>query len=167
MERFGAAVVGGGAVGTAVAWQLAEAGVPDVVLLERNPRLGEEQSGRSSGVVHAGIYYAKGSLKARLCVEANARLPELCRAHNRRRVLIDITGMDGDIPQLDRFLLGKRVGRLWGRRVKVAILTHPERITRFFENVANNDGANVQVFGDVESARRWLLARQLLDAPER
>lgn len=81
MERFGAAVVGGGAVGTAVAWQLAEAGVEDVVLLERNPRLGEEQSGRSSGVVHAGIYYAKGSLKARLCVEANARLPELCRDH--------------------------------------------------------------------------------------
>lgn len=96
-----------------------------------------------------------------------AGVPERCRAHNRRRVLIDITGMDGDIPQLDRFLLGKRVGRLWGRRVKVAILTHPERITRFFENVANNDGANVQVFGDVESARRWLLARQLLDAPER
>jgi D-amino-acid oxidase len=81
MERVGAAVVGGGAVGTAVAWQLAEAGVPDVLLLERNPRLGEEQSGRSSGVVHAGIYYASGSLKARLCVEANGRLPELCRAH--------------------------------------------------------------------------------------
>ena len=81
METFGAAVVGGGAVGTAVAWQLAEAGVRDVLLLERNARLGEEQSGRSSGVVHAGIYYRAGSLKARLCVEANARLPELCHAH--------------------------------------------------------------------------------------
>ena len=81
METFGAAVVGGGAVGAAVAWQLAEAGVRDVVLLERRARLGEEQSGRSSGVVHAGIYYAPGSLKARLTVEANARLGELCREH--------------------------------------------------------------------------------------
>ena len=95
-----------------------------------------------------------------------AAIPERCRAHNRRRVLIDITGMAGDIPQLDRFLLGKRVGRLWGRRIKVAVLAAPERITRFFENVANNDGANVQAFGDMESARRWLLARQLLDSPE-
>ena len=81
MERIGAAVVGGGAVGAAVAWQLAEAGVADVFLLEKNPTLGEEQSGRSSGVVHAGIYYAEGSLKARLCPVANARMYELCAAH--------------------------------------------------------------------------------------
>ncbi len=81
MVRAGAAVIGGGAVGCAVAWQLAEAGVESVFLLERNARLGEEQSGHSSGVVHAGIYYAAGSLKARLCVEANAHLYELARAH--------------------------------------------------------------------------------------
>ena len=81
MERAGAVVVGGGAVGCAVAWQLADAGIGSVFLLERNPRLGEEQSGRSSGVVHAGIYYTPGSLKARLCVEANARMYELAGAH--------------------------------------------------------------------------------------
>jgi len=81
MERAGAVVVGGGAVGCAVAWQLADAGIGSVILLEKNPRLGEEQSGRSSGVVHAGIYYAEGSLKARLCVEANARMYELAAAH--------------------------------------------------------------------------------------
>ncbi len=81
MERVGAAVVGGGAVGTAVAWQLAGAGVGDVFLLEKSPRLCEGQSGRSSGVVHAGIYYAEGSLKARLCAEANAGMYEFCAAH--------------------------------------------------------------------------------------
>jgi L-2-hydroxyglutarate oxidase LhgO len=81
MDRIGAVVVGGGAVGCAVAWQLADAGIGSVFLLEKNPRLGEEQSGRSSGVVHAGIYYAEGSLKARLCVEANARMYELAREH--------------------------------------------------------------------------------------
>ena len=82
MDRVSAVVVGGGAVGCAVAWQLADAGIGNVFLLERNPRLGEEQSGRSSGVVHAGIYYAEGTLKARLCVEANARMYELARAHS-------------------------------------------------------------------------------------
>ncbi len=81
MDRVGAVVVGGGAVGCASAWRLAEAGVGDVFLLERNERLGEEQSGRSSCVVHAGIYYREGTLKARLCVEANARMYELCREH--------------------------------------------------------------------------------------
>lgn len=81
MERVGAAVVGGGAVGTAVAWQLADAGIGDVFLLEKGPRLCEGQSGRSSGVVHAGIYYAEGSLKARLSVEANAGMYEFCAAH--------------------------------------------------------------------------------------
>src|SRR5512143_1533321 len=81
MERAGAVVVGGGAVGCAVAWQLADAGIGSVFLLERNARPGEEQSGHSSGVVHAGIYYAEGSLKARLCVEANARLYEFSRVH--------------------------------------------------------------------------------------
>jgi len=81
MERAGAVVVGGGAVGCAVAWQLADAGIGSVFLLERNARLGEDQSGRSSGVVHAGIYYAAGSLKAQLCVDANARMYELALAH--------------------------------------------------------------------------------------
>lgn len=81
MDRVGAVVVGGGAVGAAIAWQLADARVRDVFLLERNPALGEEQSGRSSGVVHAGIYYAEGSLKGRLCVDANARMYEFCARH--------------------------------------------------------------------------------------
>ncbi|HQR46989.1 MAG TPA: FAD-dependent oxidoreductase [Thermoanaerobaculia bacterium] len=81
MDRVAAVVVGGGAVGCAVAWQLADAGIGSVFLLEKNPRLGEEQSGRSSGVVHAGIYYAEGSLKARLCADANARMYELAADH--------------------------------------------------------------------------------------
>lgn len=81
MERAGAVVVGGGAVGAAVLWQLSEAGHSNLFLLERNPSLGEEQSGRSSGVVHAGIYHVEGSLKARLCPGANARLFEFCARH--------------------------------------------------------------------------------------
>ena len=104
MGRAGAVVVGGGAVGCAVAWQLADAGIGSVFLLEKNPRLGEEQSGRSSGVVHAGIYYAEGSLKARLCVEANARMYELARAHGIPCVKtgkLVVAPAKGDLPALE------------------------------------------------------------------
>ncbi|MFH1175821.1 MAG: FAD-dependent oxidoreductase [Acidobacteriota bacterium] len=81
MERIGAAVIGGGAVGCAVAHELARTGIRNVFVLERMPSAGEVQSGRNSGVVHAGIYYATGSHKAELCVEANALMYEFCHAH--------------------------------------------------------------------------------------
>jgi L-2-hydroxyglutarate oxidase LhgO len=81
MERIGVAVVGGGVVGCAVARELALAGFKDVFVLEREQRVGEVQSGRNSGVIHAGIYYATESLKAELCVQANPMVYEFCRRH--------------------------------------------------------------------------------------
>jgi L-2-hydroxyglutarate oxidase len=73
------AVVGGGIVGLATARALALRGMK-VVVLEREGRLGEHQTTHNSGVIHAGIYYAPGSLKARLCVEGAAALYEYCAA---------------------------------------------------------------------------------------
>jgi L-2-hydroxyglutarate oxidase LhgO len=81
MERVGTVVIGGGVVGCAVLRELAAAAAEDLFLLEAMPHLGEVQSGRNSGVVHAGLYYAAGSLKAELCVEGNALMYEFCRAH--------------------------------------------------------------------------------------
>lgn len=81
MERIGTVVIGGGVVGCAVLHELAHAGFSDAFLFERMGSVGDVQSGRNSGVVHAGIYYATGSLKAELCVEANALMYEFCRAH--------------------------------------------------------------------------------------
>ncbi len=70
-------IVGGGVVGVAVAAALA-APVRSVLVIERNARLGLETTSRNSGVIHAGIYYAPGSLKARLCVEGRDRLYRYC-----------------------------------------------------------------------------------------
>ena len=81
MERAGVVVIGGGAVGCAVALELAPGRRDDVFLLERMPSVGEVQSGRNSGVIHAGIYYPTGSLKAEACVEANSLVFEFCRKH--------------------------------------------------------------------------------------
>ncbi|QSP94565.1 NAD(P)/FAD-dependent oxidoreductase [Marinobacter salinisoli] len=73
-------VIGAGVVGLAVARRLALAG-HDVVVLEGGSRFGEGTSSRSSEVIHAGIYYPAGSLKARLCVRGRDQLYDYCRDH--------------------------------------------------------------------------------------
>src|SRR5204863_8747250 len=80
------AVIGGGVVGLAVAARLAPAA--EVVVLERGARHGLDTSSRNSEVIHGGMYYPTGSLKARLCVEGNRRLYAFCEAHQvpHRRV---------------------------------------------------------------------------------
>lgn len=75
-----AVVIGAGAVGLAVARALAQAG-RDVVILEKNSHIGEETSARNSEVIHAGIYYPKGSLKAELCVKGRHQLYAFCESH--------------------------------------------------------------------------------------
>ncbi|HTQ68064.1 MAG TPA: L-2-hydroxyglutarate oxidase [Solirubrobacteraceae bacterium] len=76
------AVVGGGIVGLAVARELAvRRPRASVCVLEREPDLARHQSGHNSGVVHAGIYYAPGSLKAKLCVEGARDMYAFCERH--------------------------------------------------------------------------------------
>ncbi|MBI2361943.1 MAG: NAD(P)/FAD-dependent oxidoreductase [Elusimicrobia bacterium] len=73
MERVDGVIVGAGVVGLATAARLASPERP-VVVLERHPRHGVETSSRNSEVVHAGLYYPKGSLKSRLCHEGRRAL---------------------------------------------------------------------------------------------
>lgn len=73
-------VVGAGAVGLACAAELSRAGL-SVVVAERHASPGQETSSRNSQVVHAGIYYPAGSLKAGLCVRGNRSLSAFCEAH--------------------------------------------------------------------------------------
>ena len=80
VQRY--AVVGGGIIGTAVARRLlAERPDAEVTVLEKEDRLAAHQTGRNSGVVHAGLYYEPGSLKATLCRRGVALLREFCAEH--------------------------------------------------------------------------------------
>jgi L-2-hydroxyglutarate oxidase LhgO len=80
MEEIGAVVVGAGVVGLACARALAARGV-ETVILERHRTFGSETSACNSEVMHAGLYYPQGSLKARLCVAGRHRLYDFCASH--------------------------------------------------------------------------------------
>ena len=80
MEKLDAVVIGAGVVGLAVARALAMAG-REVVILEAEDAIGTHTSSRNSEVIHAGIYYPKGSLKARSCVAGKELLYEYCVEH--------------------------------------------------------------------------------------
>jgi L-2-hydroxyglutarate oxidase LhgO len=80
MEEADCVVIGAGVVGLAVARELAQAG-REVIVLEAADSIGTVTSSRNSEVVHAGIYYPPGSLKARLCVEGKKRLYAYCAEH--------------------------------------------------------------------------------------
>lgn len=80
MDRTDAVVVGAGVVGLAVARALARAGC-EVIVLERERLIGSHTSARNSQVIHAGIYYPRGSAKARLCVEGRRMLYDYAASH--------------------------------------------------------------------------------------
>lgn len=81
MDRVDCVVIGAGVIGLAVAREMALQG-RETILLERESAFGTISSARNSEVIHAGIYYPKDSLKARLCVEGNRMLYEYCRTHH-------------------------------------------------------------------------------------
>jgi L-2-hydroxyglutarate oxidase len=98
-------VIGGGILGLAVARELLERRPgASLCVLEREPRLAAHQTSHSSGVIHAGIYYAPGSLKARLCVEGARLLYAYCDERGieaRRNGKLIIAADQSELPRLD------------------------------------------------------------------
>lgn len=102
---FDVAVVGGGIVGLATAKAFVDRW-PDlrVVVLEKETHLGAHQTGRNSGVVHAGLYYKPGSLKARLCREGNQDMARFCEEQDvpyERCGKLIVAATADEVPRLD------------------------------------------------------------------
>jgi L-2-hydroxyglutarate oxidase LhgO len=103
MDRIDTVIVGAGVVGLALARECALRG-HETLILERAPRCGTGVSARSSEVIHAGIYYPQGSLKARLCVAGRERLYEFCQRHgvgHRRCGKLIVAATAPECPALD------------------------------------------------------------------
>src|SRR3954465_12578164 len=116
-EKWDILVVGAGILGLATARELSRRH-PDaeVVVLEREDGIARHQTGNNSGVVHGGIYYAPGSLKARLCVEGARELYELCEEHaipHERCGKVIVATSEAELPGLDEL---ERRGRANGVR---------------------------------------------------
>ncbi|MGN2391739.1 NAD(P)/FAD-dependent oxidoreductase [Pelomicrobium sp. G1] len=104
-ESIDCAVIGAGVVGLAVARALALAG-REVVVLEAAGAVGTQTSSRNSEVIHAGIYYPSGSLKARLCVEGRERLYRFCAERgvpHRRLGKLIVATRDSEVETLERY----------------------------------------------------------------
>jgi L-2-hydroxyglutarate oxidase LhgO len=105
-DKVDITIIGAGVVGLAVAARVAGKN-RNVYVLEKNETFGRETSSRHSGVIHAGIYYPAGTLKARLCVEGNRMLYELCGhcgiPHRQSGKLIVATSGD-EIAQLESLM---------------------------------------------------------------
>ena len=168
LDRANVVIIGGGVVGCAIACELS-AHTTDVFLLEQLPRLGMATSTRNSGVIHSGIYYVPGSLKARLCLEGNRLTRELCVAHgvpHRDCGKIVVASHENEVATLERLAENGRVNGVENLRLigpseirerephvtGVAALEVPstsivsaEELVKAYARVAAGRGANILV----------------------
>lgn len=166
-EQVDAVVIGAGVVGLAVGRALARAG-HEVLVLERNAHPGEETSSRNSEVIHAGIYYPPGSLKAVLCREGRDRLYHFCERHGvphqRCGKWLVAVGED-EIPALERLQrnavendvalewLGSRQRREEPELAAVAALASP------MSGIVDAHAYMRALLGDLEALGGWLVRR--------
>src|SRR5688500_12576083 len=111
-EAFDFLVIGGGVVGLTLARELRRRS-PDasISVLEKEPSLGRHASGRNSGVLHSGIYYAPGTMKAKVCVSGAARM----RAYAEERGIpfkktgkLILATSEAELPALDKLMENAR-----------------------------------------------------------
>jgi L-2-hydroxyglutarate oxidase len=112
-------IIGGGIVGLATAMALVESGVRSLALLEAEENLAAHQTGNNSGVIHSGLYYKPGSLKAVNCVAGREALYRFCREHGIAHQAcgkLVVATRDAELPALDELERKGRANGLKGLR---------------------------------------------------
>ena len=169
MERVDCIVVGAGVIGLAVARRLALAGL-ETLVLERGTAPGTETSSRNSEVIHAGLYYAPGSLKARLCVRGREQLYQYCRDRNvahRRCGKLVVATTDDEIAILQSYADTARRNGVsdleWLTPTAVAALEPAVRCTAALwspsTGIVSSHELMQALLGDLESRRGALACR--------
>lgn len=119
MEQIDVAIIGAGVVGAALARELSTS-IEDLFLLEQMPKAGMMTSTRNSGVIHSGIYYAPGSLKARFCLPGNQLTKELCAKYGvpiKHCGKLIVALEESETPQLGRLEERGRTNGVEGLRI--------------------------------------------------
>ncbi len=120
-SRYNIIVIGGGAVGLGVALEITRRFPRQrLLVLEKEDRVARHQSGHNSGVIHSGVYYKPGSLKARLCVAGAAAMVEFCREHGIPHQVcgkVIVATEEEEIPRLEDLRQRGEANGLTGLRV--------------------------------------------------
>lgn len=159
-ERVDAVVIGAGVVGLACARALALAG-KETIILERHQAFGTETSARNSEVIHAGIYYPAGSLKASLCVAGRKQLYDYCEqygvAHSRCGKLIVATSAEQDakLAEIQRRAVANGVADLCFLTAAEALALEPElhctsALLSPSTGIVDSHGLMLALLGDAE-----------------
>ncbi len=82
MYKADIVICGAGIIGLTIARELIKSGHKDIIIFDKESDTGFHASGRNSGVLHAGIYYDPGTLKAKMCLKGNLRMQEYCEKNN-------------------------------------------------------------------------------------
>jgi len=120
-QRFDVVIIGGGIVGLSTAMHVSRA-FPRLrlLLVEKEEQVGRHQSGHNSGVIHSGIYYKPGSLKARLCVEGAAAMAAFCREYSIPYQIcgkVIVAANNEEIPRLHSLLERGRANGITGLKL--------------------------------------------------
>jgi len=173
MDQANAVIIGGGVVGCAIARALSVRW-SDVFLLEALPKLGMGASSRNSGVIHSGLYYPPGSLKAKHCVRGNQLTYEFCAANgvsHRKTGKLVVTSSPAESTTLEALVENGRANGLEGLRIvnreqirqrephvagfqaievpSTGILSS-EELFKAYARIAANQGANIVTHAKVE-----------------
>ena len=175
---YDVAVIGGGIVGLATAMALVREPGRSVVVLEAESQLAAHQSGRNSGVIHAGLYYKPGSLKARNCVEGREAMYRFCDEHGIRAERcgkLVVATEERELPRLDELERRGRANGLDGlerlgpeeirgrepHAAGIAGLWVPQtgivdygRVTRAMADVVRQAGGEIRTGARVHGCRR-------------
>lgn len=150
MERADVLIVGAGIVGLATARAIVRARPgQSVVVVEKETTVGTHQSGRNSGVIHAGVYYPPGSDKARFCTAGRISMVEYCREHGIDHAIcgkVVVARVEKDLPRLEE--LERRCAANGVRAMRIG----PERLRELEPHVAGVAALHVLDTGIVDYA---------------